>query len=158
MRLEILDTSNLAMQEVEEMVTCDIERWSTVRLKSDREGWSENPRFGKRYERRYSEYWFIGDTMRTWTECPGLTLQLTGTRHGRRRLCDPGTQLARSATTVGDDLGFRNQDHDPDTDYQWPHIYTVLFYNQTVEASSYVPVYQSSRCSASALVRFAVRM
>jgi hypothetical protein len=64
-RLGIFDTSNLAMQEVEEMVTCDSERWSTVRLKLDPERWSENPRFGKRYDSDYSEYWFVGDTMRT---------------------------------------------------------------------------------------------
>jgi hypothetical protein len=55
-KLEIFETSNLAMRKVKEMVTCKSERWPTLGLKSDPEGRSENLRFDKRYENDCSEY------------------------------------------------------------------------------------------------------
>jgi hypothetical protein len=54
-KLEDFGTSNLAMQEVKEVVTCKSERWATLGVKSDPEGWSKTLWFGKRYENDYSE-------------------------------------------------------------------------------------------------------
>jgi hypothetical protein len=54
-KLEVFETSNLAMQEVKEMATCKSERWATLGMKSDPEGWSESLRSGKRYENDHSE-------------------------------------------------------------------------------------------------------
>jgi hypothetical protein len=55
-KLEIFETSNLAMRKLKEMVTCKSERSPTLGLKSDPEGRSKNLRFGKRYENDYPEY------------------------------------------------------------------------------------------------------